>query len=199
MARLYEYQGKALLKEAGLTVPRGEVASTPDEAYSIAEKIGGPVVVKSQVWTTGRFKAGGIKFAESPEQAREEAAGLFGKRIKGFKVEKLLIEEQLELEHEFYKLPLRFDVERLRREVAAFEEGDWQKHRSDYKGNLAIPLIFHGFTTANITSVTRVSTSFKPAATATTESMLGSGSSMKTMCSPARMRIQIPPSIQQIC
>jgi succinyl-CoA synthetase beta subunit len=102
MARLYEYQGKALLEEAGLTIPNGEVASTPEEAFEIATRLGAPVVVKSQVWTTGRFKAGGIKFASTPDEAKFETAGLIGKRIKGFKVEKVLIEEQLELEKEFY-------------------------------------------------------------------------------------------------
>ncbi|MCI0500080.1 MAG: acetate--CoA ligase family protein, partial [Planctomycetales bacterium] len=101
-ARLYEYQGKQLLKEAGLTVPRGDVASSPEQAFEIARQIGGPVAIKSQVWTTGRFKAGGIKFANTPEDARKETAALLGSRIKGFLVEKVLVEERLELAKEFY-------------------------------------------------------------------------------------------------
>ena len=57
MARLYEYQGKALLKTVGVAVPQGDVASTPEEAREIAERIGKPVAIKAQVWATGRFKA----------------------------------------------------------------------------------------------------------------------------------------------
>ena len=64
MARLYEYQGKQILKEAKVPIPQGEVATTPQEAAKIAEKIGKPVAVKAQIWAGGRGKAGGIKFAE---------------------------------------------------------------------------------------------------------------------------------------
>ncbi|MHC5053412.1 MAG: ATP-grasp domain-containing protein [Planctomycetota bacterium] len=102
MARLYEHQGKALLKGAGLLVPEGEVAATPEEAYAVAERIGRPVAVKAQVWSTGRFKAGGIRFAATPDEARDVAAELIGKDIKGFRVEKVLVEERLGLEQEFY-------------------------------------------------------------------------------------------------
>jgi succinyl-CoA synthetase beta subunit len=102
MARLYEYQGKQLLRRAGLAIPDGEVASTPEEVEAIAGRLGRPVVVKSQVWTTGRFKAGGIKFAADPAEAKTMAAELIGSRIKGFLVEKVLVEEQLDLAQEFY-------------------------------------------------------------------------------------------------
>ena len=64
MARLYEYQGKQLLKAAKVPIPQGGVARTPQEAKKIAEKIGKPVAIKSQVWAGGRGKAGEIKFAE---------------------------------------------------------------------------------------------------------------------------------------
>jgi len=102
MARLFEHQGKALLKEAGLLVPEGDIAATPEEAREIAERMGGPVAVKVQVWSTGRFKAGGIKFASTPDEARAAAAELLGRDIKGFRVEKVLVEERLEIAHEFY-------------------------------------------------------------------------------------------------
>jgi succinyl-CoA synthetase beta subunit len=102
MARLYEYQGKQLLREAGMAVPDGGVAATPEEAFEIARRLGKPVAVKAQVWTTGRFKAGGIRFAKTPDEARQAAAELLGARIKDFLVEKVLVEEQLELDHEFY-------------------------------------------------------------------------------------------------
>jgi succinyl-CoA synthetase beta subunit len=55
MARIYEYQGKQLLKEAGVAIPRGDIADTPEQAREIAGKIGKPVVIKAQVWATGRF------------------------------------------------------------------------------------------------------------------------------------------------
>lgn len=102
MARLYEYQGKQLLADVGLAVPEGQVASSPEQAFDIARRLARPVVIKSQVWTTGRFKAGGIKFAETPQQAKETAKALLGSRIKGFLVEKVLVEQQLELAKEFY-------------------------------------------------------------------------------------------------
>jgi len=102
MARLYEYQGKEVLSKIGIRVPKGRSASSPSEARKIAEEIGKPCVVKAQVWATGRFKAGGIKFAKSPAEAEEAAKALIGAEIKGLKVEKVLIEEQLEVEREFY-------------------------------------------------------------------------------------------------
>ena len=75
MARLYEYQGKEILRKSGIAVPKGRSASTPEEAARIAKEIGGPVVVKAQIWATGRFGAGGIKFADTPQRAAE-AAGM---------------------------------------------------------------------------------------------------------------------------
>jgi succinyl-CoA synthetase beta subunit len=102
MARLHEHQGKALLKEAGLLVPEGGPASTPEQAEEIACRLGRPAAVKAQVWTTGRFKAGGIRFADSPAQARAEAATLLGSRLKGFLVEKVLVEERLKIAREYY-------------------------------------------------------------------------------------------------
>jgi succinyl-CoA synthetase beta subunit len=102
MARLYEYQGKEVLSKIGIPVPKGRSAASPLEAKKIAEEIGKPCMVKAQVWATGRFKAGGIKFAKSPAEAEEAAKALLGAEIKGLKVEKVLVEEQLEVEREFY-------------------------------------------------------------------------------------------------
>jgi len=102
MARLYEYQGKEVLSKIGIPVPKGRSAASPSEAKKIAEEIGKPCVVKAQVWATGRFKAGGIKFAKSPAETEEAARALIGAEIKGLKVEKVLIEEQLDVEREFY-------------------------------------------------------------------------------------------------
>lgn len=102
MARLYEYQGKQILKGIGVPVPEGDVASMPQEAREIAARIGKPVVIKAQIWATGRFKAGGIKFADDPSEAEKTAAELLGAKIKGFPVEKVLVEEKLDIEHEYY-------------------------------------------------------------------------------------------------
>jgi len=102
MVRLYEYQGKQLLQENGLSIPAGAVASTAEEAGEIAEKLGRPVAVKAQVWVTGRGKAGGISFADDAEEARAAAGALLHTNIKGFKVEKVLVEEKLDIEDEYY-------------------------------------------------------------------------------------------------
>ena len=98
MARLYEYQGKQLLKAAKVPVPQGEVATTPQEAKKIAEKIGKPVAIKSQIWAGGRGKAGGIKFAEHPLDAEIAANEILGSEIKKLKVEKVLVEEKLDID-----------------------------------------------------------------------------------------------------
>ncbi len=102
MARIYEYQGKQLLKSVGVPIPRGEVVSTPREAKRVAKEIGRAVAVKSQVWATGRFKAGGIQFAETPEEAERVAEKLLGSKIKGLSVGKVLVEERLDVDKEFY-------------------------------------------------------------------------------------------------
>ena len=102
MARLYEYQGKQLLKAAKVPIPQGEVAATPQEAGKITEKIGKPVAIKAQIWAGGRGKAGGIKFAQNSQEAEKIASELLGTTIKNLKVEKVLVEEKLNIEKEYY-------------------------------------------------------------------------------------------------
>lgn len=102
MARLFEYQGKQLLKDSGVPVPRGIVADSAKGAGQAAEELGGPVVVKAQAWVTGRAAFGGIRFAESPEEAAEAASAILGLEIKGFTVQQVLIEERLQIERECY-------------------------------------------------------------------------------------------------
>ncbi len=102
MSRLYEFQSKKLLKEAGIRIPDGEAAASPEEALSIAERIGKPVVLKVQVWVTGRAGIGGIQFAETPEEAREKAKNLLGMKVKNFVVEKVLVEERLGIRKEYF-------------------------------------------------------------------------------------------------
>jgi succinyl-CoA synthetase beta subunit len=102
LARLHEYQGKALLREFKIPVPDGGVAATPEEAGERALAIGKPVMVKAQAWVTGRAGMGGIKKAATPDEAAGAAATMLGKRVKGFTIEQVLVEEQLEVAREFY-------------------------------------------------------------------------------------------------
>ncbi|MBN1956302.1 MAG: acetate--CoA ligase family protein [Anaerolineae bacterium] len=102
MARLHEFQGKALLRQFKIAVPQGGVAATPDEARTIAAEIGKPVMVKAQAWVTGRASMGGIKKAATPNEAAAAAEAMLGMKVKGFVVEQVLIEEQLDITREFY-------------------------------------------------------------------------------------------------
>ncbi len=102
MARLHEYQGKALLAQKGMPIPKGRAAGSPQEVREIAAEIGGPVVVKIQAWVTGRAGLGGIRFADTPDEAAQAAEEMLGMQVGGFTVEKVLVEERLDLEREFY-------------------------------------------------------------------------------------------------
>ncbi len=88
---LHEYQAKERFRAAGIPVPPGEVATTPAEAEKLAAKYGGSVVVKAQVHSGGRGKAGGVKLAKTPAEARAHAEKILGMQIKGLTVEKVLI------------------------------------------------------------------------------------------------------------
>lgn len=100
--KLYEYQAKDVFKKHRIPVPRGQVAETSEEVVKITRNIGKPVAIKAQVPVGGRGKAGGIRFAESPEQAEKIASQLLGSKIKGIEVKKVLVEEKLEIERELY-------------------------------------------------------------------------------------------------
>ena len=99
---IHEYQAKELLAAQGIPVPMGEVATTPQEAEDIARRLGGAVVVKAQVHAGGRGKAGGVKLAKTPEEAREKAQAILGMEIKGLTVEKVLIAPAAEIASEAY-------------------------------------------------------------------------------------------------
>lgn len=99
--KLQEYVGKDLLRQAGVPVPAGEVAETPDEAAEVAARLG-PVAVKAQVLVGGRGKAGGIKLADTPEEARQAAEAILGMDIKGEIVQKVLVEQQVQIGREYY-------------------------------------------------------------------------------------------------
>ncbi len=99
---LHEYQARDLLKAAGIPLPDGDVATTPDEAEAIARRIGGAVVVKAQVHVGGRGKAGGVKLAANAAEARERAAAILGMTIKGLVVGTVLVVPAAEIATESY-------------------------------------------------------------------------------------------------
>jgi succinyl-CoA synthetase beta subunit len=105
---LLEYQGKQLFKRFGIPVSEGRLATTPAEARSAAEELGGPVVVKAQVLTGGRGKAGGVKLADDPDDAEQKAKDIIGLDINGHVVEKLWIESASDIAKEYY-LSVTFD------------------------------------------------------------------------------------------
>jgi len=100
--RLYEYEAKTIFRKFGIPVPQGRIVSTPAEAREVAVELNKPVVLKAQVLVGGRGKAGGIRVAESPEEAEREATQLLGSEISGFKINKLLVEEKLNIIKELY-------------------------------------------------------------------------------------------------
>ena len=100
--RLYEYEAKKLFSRFGIPITTGEVVETKEQVKAFAEKLGKPVVLKAQILSGGRGKAGGVKFAQSPKEAEKKAGELFATKIRGFPVNKILVEEKLEIEKEFY-------------------------------------------------------------------------------------------------
>ncbi|MBD3420385.1 MAG: ADP-forming succinate--CoA ligase subunit beta [Chitinivibrionales bacterium] len=100
--KLHEYQSRELLAEFGIPVPDGHVAQTPDEAELAARRLGGKAVIKAQVLTGGRGKAGGVKPAQSPEDAHRAADAILGMDIKGHTVNKVLVGRLLDITEEYY-------------------------------------------------------------------------------------------------
>lgn len=99
---LHEYQGRAMFKAAGIPMPDGDVATTPAEAESIAARVRGTVVIKAQVHTGGRGKAGGVKLATTPAEAATVAGQILGMTIKGLVVEKVLVVPAADIATEAY-------------------------------------------------------------------------------------------------
>ena len=100
--RLYEYEGKEIFKKFGIPIPQGTLVRTWEEARQAATEIGKEVIVKSQVLTGGRGKAGGIKIAKTAEDAEKIAREILGMELEGYKVNSLLIEEKLDIVNEMY-------------------------------------------------------------------------------------------------
>src|ERR1700694_5136399 len=101
MARLHEYQGKAILATNGFKIPRGRAVSTADEAVAVAKELAadkkgaGVVVIKIQAWTTGRASIGGVAFAKRPADVRGHAARMLAMKVGQFPVETVLGEEKM--------------------------------------------------------------------------------------------------------
>jgi succinyl-CoA synthetase beta subunit len=99
---IHEYQAKDIFRRHGIPVPPGEVAATPEEAEQIARQFGGTVVVKAQVHAGGRGKAGGVKLARSPEEAKTLASQILGMRIKELPVQRVLVTPAADIANEAY-------------------------------------------------------------------------------------------------
>jgi len=126
---IHEYQAKEIFRRFGIPVPRGRVAETPLEAKSAAQELGGPCVLKAQIHAGGRGKAGGVKLAGSAEEAEKKAGEMLGKKLvthqtgpQGREVRRLLVEEQLNIDREFY-LAMVLDRSLSRVSVIASAEG----------------------------------------------------------------------------
>jgi len=100
--KIHEYQAKQIFAGVGIPVPAGEIATTPVEAFEIAERINRPVMVKAQVHVGGRGKAGGVKYAENAEAAKVLATTILGMDIKGLTVKKVLVTEAADIISESY-------------------------------------------------------------------------------------------------
>ncbi len=100
--KLHEYQSKKIFSEFGIPIPQGRIAATALEAKSIAEELGGRVVVKAQVLVGGRGKAGGVRLVDSPEGAEDAATDILGMTIKELPVRRVLVDEAADIESEIY-------------------------------------------------------------------------------------------------
>ncbi len=120
---LFEYQAKQLFQKFGVPVSLGEVATTPDEAQAIAERIGGVTVVKAQVKIGGRGKAGGVKVAKTPADARANAEQILGMDIKGHTVHRVLVDPGADIKEEYYVSYLLDRSNRTFLAMASYEGG----------------------------------------------------------------------------
>ncbi|MCC7023762.1 MAG: ADP-forming succinate--CoA ligase subunit beta [Thermomicrobiales bacterium] len=119
---LHEYQAAEIFSRHGIRTNAGKIATTPDEAEAIARDLGGIVVVKAQVHTGGRGKAGGVKLARTPEAAREAAETILGMDIRGHIVRKVLVAPGVDIAREFY-LGVTLDRARRQNVIMASAEG----------------------------------------------------------------------------
>src|SRR6201989_1088330 len=100
--RVYEYEGRKIVELAGIPVTKYGFCTTADEARKVAEEIGGPVVIKSQVLSGGRMKAGGVKFADTPDEAARHAEHILDLEIGGHMPRGVLVDSRAAVKHEYY-------------------------------------------------------------------------------------------------
>jgi len=120
--KLLEYQAKEYFKKYGIPVPEGQVVESPEEARKYAESLGKSVVIKAQLPVGGRGKAGGVKFADTPDEAQSVAEQLLNTTIKGLRVKKLYVEEKIDIVKEIY-LGVTIDRGKKQHIVLASGEG----------------------------------------------------------------------------
>ena len=120
---LFEYQAKELFQLHDVPVGLGKVVTTPEDAERVAREIGGVTVVKAQVKTGGRGKAGGVKVAKTPEEAGELAGQILGMDIKGHTVRRVLIDPGAQIEDEYYVSFLLDRANRSYLAMASYEGG----------------------------------------------------------------------------
>jgi len=102
MARLHEYQGKAILAANGFRIPRGSSARTAEEAIAATAELSDEVVIKIQAWTTGRAGIGGVAFAQKSDEVREHTKRMLAMKVGQFPVEAVLVEEKIDIDREFF-------------------------------------------------------------------------------------------------
>src|SRR6202165_5491827 len=100
--RFFEYESRAIVAKGGIPVRKPGFAKTSEEARAIAQDIAGPVVIKSQVLTGGRMKAGGVQFADTPEEAERHAAAILELEINGHIPRGVLVDPRAEVKQEYY-------------------------------------------------------------------------------------------------
>jgi len=142
MARLHEHQGKSLLAEEKIGIPRGEAARTPAEAKRIAQKLDCEVVVKGQAWVTGRASRGLIQLADSPEAAAAAASSILGEEVAGFEIDTVLVEEKLNVKREFYAGVIIDDIAQAPRIIFSAKGGSGiEQIANEYPDSLAQMLV----------------------------------------------------------
>jgi succinyl-CoA synthetase beta subunit len=120
---LFEYQAKTLFRQYGVPVSLGEVATTPEQARAVAERLGGVTVVKAQVKIGGRGKAGGVKVAKTPDEAADAAELILGMDIKGHTVHRVLVDPGADIAQEYYVSYLLDRANRTFLAMASYEGG----------------------------------------------------------------------------
>src|SRR5689334_14473870 len=100
--RFFEYESREIVRRAGIPTTAFGFATTPEEARAVAERIAGPVVIKSQVLTGGRMKAGGVQFADTPDEAERHARDVLALEINGHVPRGVLVDSKAEVAQEYY-------------------------------------------------------------------------------------------------